>query len=365
MNWRQPIIAVNTSPNPHRQTKLTQGLEKLKQTAPEDTAGMGMALSDLHDALEDFIRWQLAQNAPHLRSAAEDPRTSWQDLLRYSQAHLGFTENDRNMITEAEAQQNAFKRGRGFTYSYSDLVNYAQFVQKWVKGDQSGQSAQDLWLGQGQSHGSAAQEPVPEWDDRDFLLQPQPKPWYRSTLMLFLLFFLFPPLWAMLILTDPRQNSILRGLAALEITIIFFIFAYFFLPMRSSHRNAINYLWQTITGVTTPTQVLDTIPTVPPVFASPPSVEAGSVPSASTDVSTGAPSACSVIWVEEPGDALAALAGKTRAMAWAEVIQAKVEGSGMTSSQFYDLVVERNPHLAADGYVFQAGKTYSLPGCAE
>ena len=52
-------------------------------------------------------------------------------------------------------------------------------------------------------------------------------------------------------------------------------------------------------------------------------------------------------------------------MAWVEVVQAKVEGSGMTSSQFYDLVVEQNPHLAADGYVFQAGKNYSLPECAE
>ena len=319
---------------------------------------MGMALSDLHGALEDFIRWQLAQKAPHLRSAAEDPGTSWQDLLRHSRAHLGFTENDCNFVTEAEAQRNAFNKGRGFTYSYTDVVNYAQFVQKWVRTEQSGPGAQDAWAGQGQSSGSAAQEAVPEWNDRDYLLKPQRKPWYRSTLVIFLLFFLFPPLWAILILTDPGQNGFLRGLAALEITIVFFIFAYFFLPMRSSHRNAINHLWQTISGVTTPTQVLDTIPTVPPVFASPPSVEAGSV----TGAATSASSACSVIWVEEPGDALA---GKTRSMAWAEVIQTKVEGSGMTSSQFYDMVVEHNPHLAADGYVFQAGKTYSLPECAE
>jgi hypothetical protein len=358
MNWRKSITAMNTSPNPQRQTKLTQGLERLKQTSPEDSAGMGMALTDLHDALEDSIRWQLAQNAPHLRSAAGDPRTSWQDLLRPSQTHLGFTENDCNIIAEAEAQQIAFKQGRGFTHSYTDLVNYAQFVQKWVKWDQSGQSAGDPWVSQGQTDGSAAQEPDRPWNDRGYLLQTQRKPWYRSTLVIFLLFFLFPPLWAMLILTDPRQNGFLRGLAALEITIVFFIFAYFFLPMRSSHRNAINHLWQTINGITTPTQVLDTIPTMPPVFASPPSVEAGSVTSASTSAS----SACSITWVEEPGDALA---GKTRSMAWAEVIQAKVEGSGMTSSQFYDVVVEHNPHLATDGYVFQAGKTYSLPECAE
>lgn len=337
------------NPNPQRQTKLTQGLEKLKQTSPEDTAGMGMALTDLHGALEAFIRRQLAETAPHLRAAAEDPRTNWQDLLRHSQAYLGFSENDRDMISEAEAQQNAFKKGRGFTYSYTDLVNYAQLVQRWVKPDPGRQSVPDQQV---------SREPVPEWDDRGYLLQPQPKPWYRSTLALFVLFFVFPPLWAMLILTDPGQNRFLRGLAALEITIVFFICAYFFLPMRSSHRNAIDSLWQMINGAKTPTQVLDTVPTMPSFFDPPPSAEADSVTNAATSVS----SACEIVWGEEPGDALA---GKTRAMVWVEVIQAKVEGSGMTSSQFYDLVVEHNPHLAADGYVFQTGKNYSLPACAE
>src|SRR5690349_4102962 len=189
---------MNTSLNPPRLSKLAQGLEKLKDTSPEDTVGMGRALTDLHAALEDFIRWQLAQKAPHLRTVVQDPRTSWQDLLRHSQAFLGFTENDSNMVTEAEEQKNAFKKGRGFTYGYTDLVNYAQFVQKWIKGDPSEQSAPGLWVSQGQSSGSSPQETVPEWDDRDFLLKPQRKPLYRSTVVIFLLFFLFPPLWAIL-----------------------------------------------------------------------------------------------------------------------------------------------------------------------
>jgi hypothetical protein len=350
------------NPNPQRQSKLAQGLEKLKQTSPEDTAGMGMALTDLHGALEDFIRGQLAQTAPHLRAAAEDPRTSWQDLLRHSQDHLGFSESDCNLITEAEAQQKAFKKGRGFTYSYTDLVNYAQLVQRWVRESQSEQSTQDQWVSQGQLSGSVTRDPISEWEDRGYLLRTQPKPWYRSKLSLFLLFFAFPPLWAMLILTDRGQNRFLRGLAALEITIVFFICAYFFLPMRSSHRNAIDHLWQVMNGVKTPTQVLDTIPTMPPVFASPPAGEADTVTSAATAAAASAAFACAIVWVEEPGDALA---GKTRSMVWVEVIQVKVEGSGMTSSQFYDLVVEHNPHLAADGYVFESGKTYSLPECAE
>ncbi len=331
---------MNMKPNP--QSKLTQGLEKLKQIAPEDTAGRSAALTDLHAALEDFIRWKLAQTAPHLRSAVEDPKTGWKDLLTHSQAYLGFTEDDCNIIAEAEAEQNAFQQGRGFTYSYTDLVNYAQFVQKWVKGSQ------------GQTYGSAMQEPDRPWDDRDFMFKPQPKPWYRSTLVLFVLFFLLPPVWAMLILTDPRQKGFLRGFAALEITIVFFIFAYFFLPMRSSHRNAIDDLWRRINGITAPTQVLDTIATVPPLDVSPPALDAGSA-------TEGAPG-CSIIWVEGPGDALA---GKNRSMVWVDVVQARVYGSGMTNTQFFDLVVEENPHLTADGNVFQAGKTYSLPECAE
>jgi len=331
----------NTSSNP--QTKLTQGLEKLKQTAPEDVVGLNAALTDLHGALEDFIRWQLARTAPHLRSAVEDPKTGWKDLLTHSQAYLGFTEDDCNIIAEAEAEQNAFQEGRGFTYSYTDLVNYAQFVQKWVKGSQSGQI-----------YASAPPEPSRPWDDREYLFRPQPKPWYRSTPVLFLLFFLLPPVWAMLILTDPRQNSLVRGLAALEFAIVLFLFAYFFLPMRSSYRNAIDDLWRRISGVTTPTQVLDTIPTVPPLDVSPPSLEIGPA--------TGTASACSIVWVEEPGDALA---GKNRSMVWVDVIQARVYGSGMTNTQFFDLVVEHNPQLTADGNVFQVGKTYSLPKCAE
>ena len=41
----------------------------------------------------------------------------------------------------------------------------------------------------------------------------------------------------------------------------------------------------------------------------------------------------------------------------------QVNGSGLTPVQFYDLVVENNPHLITDGYVFTQGKKYLLPKC--
>ena len=151
-----------------------RGLEKLKQTSMGDTDGMRAALADLHGAMEDCIRSQLAQKAPHLRSIVENPKTGWKDLLTHCQSYLGFTENDCNIIAEAEAEHNALQQERGFMYSYSDLVNYAQFVQKWVKGSQSGASTQAPWAGSAQTPGSASPEPDRAWDDRAYLFKQQP-----------------------------------------------------------------------------------------------------------------------------------------------------------------------------------------------
>lgn len=76
--------------------------------------------------------------------------------------------------------------------------------------------------------------------------------------------------------------------------------------------------------------------------------------------SPDAASACTIIWVEVGAEGLA---NKNRAMVWEQTIRERVAGSGMTDRQFYDQVVERNPALKADGYVFLEGKTYYLPQC--
>ena len=342
------------------QDKLAQGLQKLRETSPEDPKGLGAALVHLHGAMEDFVRLELAQKAPHLRAAAEDPQTSWNDLLEHGRTYMGFTENDCTILTEAEAQREAHRRGRNFTYTYTDLVNYAQFAQKWVRWSsvsaQSVQSSQSAQSGQGQANSAAnrpayPQEPHRPWDDRDYLRNLK-RPWYRSTLVLFILFFVFPPLWALLIITDrARQPGWLRGLAALELVIVVFLCIFLLSPVRSIRSTAFQNVWNMINGITSPTPVILSVPTMPSLDMTPPSFDPDAL---------GGSAVCSIVWVEGSSDALA---GMNRAMVWTQVVAAKVEGSGLTSTQFYELVVEHNPQLAADGYEFKAGQTYSLPQC--
>lgn len=350
---------MNSTPTPsaRMQDKLAQGLQKLRETSPDDPKGLGTALVHLHGAMEDFVRLELAQIAPHLRAAAEDPQTSWNDLLEHGRTYLGFTENDCAILTEAEAQREAHRRGHNFTYTYTDLVNYAQFAQKWVRW--SSISAQNAQSSQGRANqaNSAAnrpaypQEPHRPWDDRDYLRNLK-RPWYRSTLVLFILFFALPPLWALLIITErARQPGWLRGLAALELVIVVFLCIFLLSPVRSIRSTAFQNVWNMINGITSPTPVILSVPTMPSFDLTPPSFDPDAL-SGSAD--------CSIVWVEGSGDTLA---GKNRAMVWTQVVEPKVQGSGLTSAQFYDLVVERNPQLAADGYEFKAGQTYSLPQC--
>ena len=122
--------------------------------------------------------------------------------------------------------------------------------------------------------------------------------------------------------------------------------------MPSIYSNAVRDLWQLFSASPSPTQILATIPTPPSIHASP-------LPSHTESVASGG-SACEIVWVEQTSDKLA---GKNRSMVWIDTVQEKVEGSGMTSSQFYQFVVDHNPHLVTDGYEFKAGKSYSLPEC--
>jgi len=119
------------------QSKLENGLEKLKKISVDDKDGMGAALIKLHGAMEDFVRLEVAQKAPHLSVTVEDRKTTWKDLLDYGRTFLRFTDNDCNIISEANFQRNKYAHGGDFTYTYSDLMNYAQFVQKWCNSHKS------------------------------------------------------------------------------------------------------------------------------------------------------------------------------------------------------------------------------------
>jgi len=71
-------------------------------------------------------------------------------------------------------------------------------------------------------------------------------------------------------------------------------------------------------------------------------------------------STCDLVWDTYRQEDLS---GKNRSQVWEEIVLEQVNGSGMTASQFYDLVVEKNPHLVTDGYEFKKGKKYLLPQC--
>ena len=50
-------------------------------------------------------------------------------------------------------------------------------------------------------------------------------------------------------------------------------------------------------------------------------------------------------------------------MVWKEIVNERIIGSGITAQQFYDLVLEYNPTLKSDGYVFKDKTIYKLPVC--
>jgi hypothetical protein len=178
------------------------------------------------------------------------------------------------------------------------------------------------------------------------------KPWYRSTGFFFLAFFLLPPLWAILILSDQHQ----RWLVKLGVGTLFVLelFAALFLidPSLSFLPDSIPFFEQQI-GVTLPVFSASPAPAEIPT-QSPSPILGETVPAAETKA------ACVLVWVEHTSEKLA---GKNRSIVWVEVVAAQVRGSGMTARQFYDQVLEHNPDLVRDGYEFKKGKIYLLPKC--
>ena len=69
---------------------------------------------------------------------------------------------------------------------------------------------------------------------------------------------------------------------------------------------------------------------------------------------------CQVVWEEYKKTDIV---GKNRSMVWKEIVNERIIGSGITAQQFYDLVLEYNPTLKSDGYVFKDKTIYKLPVC--
>ena len=189
--------------------------------------------------------------------------------------------------------------------------------------------------------------------------QPDPyvqKPWYRSTAFLILTFFLLPPVWAVLIITDRSQSRSVTIFAYAVLLLIFLcgigiVSSSLFLADPLSEILAqlnIPLVPTTLPRTTASPAIAEVPPGTIPVTPVPPAVLAV------TDA------VCTIVWVEHPQDNLAR---KSRSWVWEEIVKFNVEGSGMTHREFYDLVVEHNPELEADDYEFKEGKTYLLPEC--
>jgi hypothetical protein len=187
-------------------------------------------------------------------------------------------------------------------------------------------------------------------DDAGIKIQAPRKPWVQSPWFLWFAFFFLNPVWAFLMLKDQRRSWFVKLVATV------------FLLVQLLACLGVVYLVQTCPqcfGIepTVTTRSSTPSPDMPSRSNTPDPASAPSVP---TETSPDTESACTITWVETSAEGLA---NKNRAMVWEQTIRAWVAGSGMTDRQFYDQVVERNPALQKDGYVFLEGKTYSLPQC--
>jgi hypothetical protein len=355
---------MNTSQSKYAQMqiKLEEGLRILESTIEEDDPfTLNAALIKLHGAMEDFVRLEVARKAPHLRDTVEDLRnTNWKTLLDLGRTYLKFTQKDCDIINEANVYRSKVAHGGNYEKKLSDLKKYARFVEKWIK--RASAPAEDEWGG-----GQVIEQKSPTQPKRQPEYKPvdQPpavrqreqradgyasgKPWYRSTFFLFFAFFFLTPIWIILIVTD-RNQGFFPKLIAYSMILMICAFTLLFIPYGYPAFEALQEIFEQPGLQATPAQTPSNIQAQ--VTASP--LPAATAPGSITET------ACTIVWVEHTADDLG---GRSRSMVWDEIVALQVQGSGMTASQFYDLVVEQNPDLIQDGYEFKKGKVYLLPEC--
>ena len=345
-------MSSNQSKYAQMRSKLQGGLEKLKEISTDDNDGMGTALIKLHGAMEDFVRLEVAQKAPHLRETVEDlKQTNWNDLLDYGREYLNFSDNDCKIISNANFQRNKYAHGGDYTFSYSEIKNYAHFVENWCTNKVSvavGDWVKDKPSPQPRRTYEPAPQPAykppPANKGQPIYTYSDKRPWYRSTLFLLFSFIFLSPIWAILMLTDRRQGCLVKTFALSLLGFQCFICNLGYIPYLGSVSTAMESLLPQLYTQPIATKI------------SPETESTLRVPNGTNEIDT----TCIIVWEEYPFDDLA---NKNRSMVWEEIVLTEVEGSGMTASQFYDLVVEKNPHLAVDGYEFKGDKKYLLPEC--
>jgi len=297
------------------QTKLREGLQILEEASEEDRDRLGLALIKLHGALGDYLHFELSEKAPHLRLEAQDvSQTSWQDLIRYGQQYLGFSEGDARMISDADRQHQHVARGGAYAKSRAELVEYADFVKRlYAEAGAPGIPVQPVGAAPRAAGAAPGLFTSPESPERR-------QPRYRSSLLLiayFAAFLIFFCIVGFLSYTD---------------TFLEFV--------RKPFERPTPQFTPTGTPEPLPSATLTTLPSPTLAVANP-------------------NTACVIVWVEHPTD----LGRKTRSWVYEQLVSDQVKGTGMTPREFYDQVVEHNPVLEADDYEFKSGITYLLPQC--
>jgi hypothetical protein len=351
------------------QAVLREGLLVLSEAAENDRRLAGVALLSIHAAMEDFLRLEIARKVPDLRAEVEDVnQTGLKSLSDYSRMYLGFGSSDVDMILTANSQRNSFAHSKRYGWSWrrADVARYAAFVYGKCN---PGKPLPDFTYKNPAPTTSAPSHASPDTPaPSPTTVPPEPrspvppvppiryrKPWYRSTVFLFLFFFLFPPLWAFLIVTDRNQGCLAKIVAYTMIITI--LLGCFWLSYNDSWRPSLQSI---IDGFDFPSIAAPIGPRKEKSSPYPtsPSITDDAIPRAGT--MTGTETGCIIVWVEHTSEQLAA---KNRSMVWEEIVMDKVRGSGMTDRQFYDQVVEKNSILKMDGYEFKKGKSYLLPEC--
>lgn len=121
---------------------LQDGINQLAR-AGNDKALLGMALINLHAALEAYFRDQLA-NEISLYEASEQKRATWQDLINLWENSRGLPHTDRERLFQHNSLRNDIAHGKPFSLTRSQVEEYARFVQDFtgvrVKSENPGRS---------------------------------------------------------------------------------------------------------------------------------------------------------------------------------------------------------------------------------
>ena len=318
-------------------------------TGTNDPDKLGAALLALHGGLEDHLREMLVRQEPSLRGEVlNSSNVQWRGLLELAEKHLGTSSQASAFILQAGSHRNRFAHG-------SDLG--------W---DRAGVCAYENLIGQLWGSGVGAEQPKTNTPRQTFK-QPMreeapynPRPWYRSTGFYWFLFLFLLPVWFLMILSDRQQGGFTKGFAVL--VMMFYMGAALTLWVTLPSLPAV--LGGAIhrpTYVAAPTEA----PLPLPGGAALPTLTPGAKAPVTGPIIGGQPTSttapnCQVEWVQYKDSDLA---NKNRSSVWNEIVSQQVRGAEMDAAQFYQQVVQRNPDLKTDGYVFLRGKTYLLPRC--